>query len=80
MKSLMEQAMKLPNHVWKLVNAAWIVFFVALGFVNIAALRMLSCDNWVNFKMFGVPALVMVFGLLQVAALYKYIEEDKEQN
>lgn len=80
MKSLMEQAMKLPNHVWKLVNAAWILFFVTLGFVNIAALRLLSCDNWVNFKMFGVPALVMVFGLLQLAAVYKYIEEDKEQN
>jgi len=79
-KAALEKAMKLPNHIWKLVNAGWVLFFVSLGFVNIAALHYLSCDDWVNFKMFGVPALVMVFGMLQFAAVYKYVEEDKEHN
>ncbi len=79
-KAVLEKAYKLPNHVWKLVNAGWVLFFVTLGFVNIAAMHALSCDNWVNFKLFGAPALLMAFGLLQLAAVYKYIEEDKEHN
>jgi intracellular septation protein len=79
-KLAMEKAMKLPNRIWKLVNASWMLFFVALGFVNIVALRLLSCDNWVNFKMFGVPVLIFGFAMLQLAAVYKYIEEDKEHN
>ena len=79
-KAALEKAMKLPNHIWKLINASWVLFFVALGVTNLAAMRYLSCDNWVNFKLFGVPALVMAFGMLQLAAVYKYIEEDKEHN
>ncbi len=79
-KAVLEKAYKLPNRVWKLVNAGWVLFFVALGFVNIAAMHALSCDNWVNFKLFGAPALLMAFGVLQLAAVYKYIEEDKEHN
>lgn len=79
-RAVLEKAYKLPNRVWKLVNMGWVLFFAALGFVNIAAMHALSCDNWVNFKMFGVPALVMVFGVLQLAAVYRYIEEDKEHN
>lgn len=79
-KAALEKAMKLPNRIWKLVNAGWVLFFAALGVANLAAVRLLSCDNWVNFKVFGVPALIMVFGMLQVAAVYKYIEEDKEHN
>jgi len=79
-KAALEKAMKLPNHIWKLINASWVLFFAVLGFVNIAALRLLSCDNWVNFKMFGVPALMFGFGMLQLALVFKYIEEDKEQN
>ncbi len=79
-RALLEKAYKLPNRVWKAVNAGWVLFFVALGFLNIAAVHTLSCDSWVDFKMFGVPALLIAFGLLQTAAVYKYIEEEKEHN
>lgn len=79
-KLAMEKVMKLPNRIWRLINASWVLFFAALGFVNIAAVRLLSCDNWVNFKMFGVPALTFGFAMLQLAVVYRYIEEDKEHN
>jgi len=79
-RSAMEAQIKLPNRIWKQLNVSWILFFLTLGFANIAAIHNLSCSNWVNFKVFGVTGLIMVFGLLQVVAVYKYIEEDKEQN
>jgi len=79
-RSAMESIMKLPNRIWKQLNASWIIFFLMLGFANIAAVHNLSCSNWVNFKLFGVTGLIMMFGLLQIMAVYKYIEEDKEKN
>jgi intracellular septation protein len=79
-RASLEEQIKLPNRIWKLLNVSWVLFFLALGFANIAAKNNLSCSDWVNFKVFGVTGLIMVFGMLQMMMLYKYIEEDKEQN
>lgn len=79
-RAAMEARIKLPNRVWKTLNLVWILFFVVLGLANIVAMHNLSCSNWVTFKLFGVTGLTAVFILLQVAALTKYMEEDKEQN
>ncbi len=79
-RAAMETAMKLPNRVWQHMNLSWMVFFVLLGFANIAAMRNLSCSGWVNFKVWGATGLMMVFVMLQLAAVYKYVEEEKEQN
>jgi intracellular septation protein len=32
-------------------------------------------ETWVNFKTFGVPALMAVFILLQVIFMYRYMPE-----
>lgn len=79
-RSAMEAQIKLPNRIWKTLNAIWVLFFVVLGLANIVAMHNLSCSNWVTFKMFGVTGFTAVFILLQAIALSKYIEEDKEQN
>ncbi len=79
-RAAMETAMKLPNRIWTHMNLSWILFFVLLGFANIAAMRNLSCSGWVNFKVWGATGLMIVFVMLQLAAVYKYIEQEKEQN
>lgn len=79
-RASLEEQLKLPHRIWKWLNVSWILFFLTLGFANIAALRNLSCGDWVNFKVFGVTGMILLFGVLQMAVLYKYIEEDKEQN
>jgi intracellular septation protein len=76
----LEEQIKLPNHIWKRLNLSWIVFFLMLGFANIAAIRNLSCNDWINFKLFGVTSLMFIFVIAQGLLLMKYIDEKKEQN
>jgi intracellular septation protein len=80
MRSTLEDKMKLPDHVWWNLNIAWAAFFFVIGLANIAAINWLSCNNWVNFKVFGVTGLMVVFIFAQAALLAKYVEEDKKEN
>lgn len=79
-RSMMEAQIPLPNHVWKRLNFAWAFFFFGLGFANIAAIQLLSCDNWVNFKLFGITGLIFAFIVVQSLWLAKYVDEKKENN
>jgi len=79
-RSAMEAQVHLPNHVWRNLNAAFALFFFFLGIANIAAIHWLSCDGWVNFKVFGVTGMIAVFLVGVMAVLMKYIEQDKEHN
>ena len=46
---------------WRAVNWAWIAFYVLLGAVNLIIARTASERVWVNFKVFGLTAALMVF-------------------
>lgn len=46
---------------WRTVNWAWIVFYVLLGAVNLVIARNAPERVWVNFKVFGLTAALMVF-------------------
>jgi intracellular septation protein len=79
-RSMMETQMKLPDHIWRNLNWSWALFFFVLGFANIAAIHLLSCSNWVNFKLFGITSLMFVFIIIQAALLSKYVEAEKHKN
>jgi intracellular septation protein len=78
-RSMMEAQLQLPDPVWRNLNWAWALFFFLLGFANIAAIHLLSCSNWVNFKLFGVTGLMFIFILIQASLLSKYMQEDKKE-
>jgi intracellular septation protein len=48
---------------------------MAVGFINVYVMHNYSTDEWVTFKTFGVPGLMLLFILLQMVFLYKYIPE-----
>ena len=77
-RTLLAEQMKLPESVWNKVNWSWIVFFVCMGFANLAVAFAfnLSTDDWVNFKLFGGMGLMFVFVIIQGLILSKYIEEE----
>ncbi len=79
-RSALEAQIHLPNRIWKNLNAAFALFFFGLGWLNIAAIHWLSCDDWVTFKVFGVTGMIAVFLVGVMAVLMKYIEQDKEHN
>jgi intracellular septation protein len=49
--------------VWGRLLWAWIAFFGVMGVVNLAVAYSVSTDTWVNFKLFGLFGLTLVFTL-----------------
>lgn len=76
MRALLQEKMPLPDPVWHKLNLAWSGFFAVLGLLNLYVAFSFSLDTWVNFKLFGTSAIMLVFILLQAAMLSKYVEED----
>jgi intracellular septation protein len=74
-RSLMEPGgVELPDLVWKRMNESWMIFFVALGFLNLAVAFNFSRTTWVTFKSFGLTALTIVFALGQGLLISRYLD------
>jgi intracellular septation protein len=80
MRTLLQEKIALPLHIWHRLNLSWSLFFAVLGFLNLYVAFNYSTDAWVNFKLFGFTALMLVFVLAQGAWLSKYVDEKKESN
>jgi intracellular septation protein len=72
---MMSKTLTLPDFVWRRLNLMWGCFFISVGFINVYVMYHYTTDQWVTFKTFGVPGLMVVFIVLQMAFLYKYIPE-----
>lgn len=75
---MMGANLELPSPVWKKLNIAWASFFISVGFINIYVMQNFNTDDWVTFKTFGVPGLMLIFIIVQMLFIYKYIPETKE--
>lgn len=62
---LMGSAVTLTQAQWTRLNRAWIGFFVFSGVVNLWVAYQFSENTWVNFKLFGMLGLTLIFVLLQ---------------
>ena len=80
MRTLLQEKIALPLHIWNRLNLSWSLFFAVLGFINLYVAFNYSTDAWVNFKLFGFTGLMAVFILAQSAWLAKYVDEKKENN
>ena len=75
---MMGASLELPAVIWKKLNLMWATFFISVGFINIYVMQNFNTDDWVTFKTFGVPGLMIVFIILQMVFIYKYIPDTKE--
>lgn len=76
-KSLSGQALVLPEKVWEALKNSWIIFFVIISFLNIAVAYTVSTEVWVNFKLFGLLGLTLIFAIGQGIYLSRHIENPK---
>jgi intracellular septation protein len=75
---LMARAVTLPRNVWHRLNLAWSVFFIAVGFINLYVVYNFDTATWVNFKLFGIIGLTLVFILAQSFYISRYIKQDAD--
>ncbi|MCK5918119.1 MAG: septation protein A [Cocleimonas sp.] len=81
---MMSHAISVPKQIWKKVNLSWGIFFIIVGASNlivyeIYAKQMDNLDAWVNFKMFGILGLTLVFMIGQGLYIAKHAEEIEEE-
>ena len=75
---MMGHAITVPAPIWLRLNWAWILFFIAMGMLNLYVAFSFSEETWVNFKLFGMMGLTLVFVFGQAFYLSRYMEVDKE--
>ncbi|MCX8049950.1 MAG: septation protein A [Methylohalobius sp.] len=72
---MMAESLALPNQIWSRLNLSWALFFWLLGAANLFVALRFDTEVWVNFKLFGMLGLTVVFAILQAAFLARYLPE-----
>ena len=62
----------LTEEGWRKLTVRWALFFFVLAVLNEIVWRSTSTNIWVDFKVFGVMPLTLLFGALQYPLLQKY--------
>ena len=78
---MMDHALSVPSQVWKVLNRSWIVFFFFMGALNLYVAYTFAENIWVNFKLFGMLGITILFAVGQAFYMSRYmteIEEGKE--
>lgn len=72
---LMGANLTLPKQIWRRLNLGWVLFFLGMGAANLYIMSHFDRDTWVNFKLFGMLGLTMVFVVIQALYLSRYMTE-----
>lgn len=75
LERMMAQHIQLPNQVWSRLNLAWILFFVGSGIANLYVAFNFDEATWVNFKLFGMLGLTLLFVIAQSVYLARHAVE-----
>jgi intracellular septation protein len=76
LKLLLGEQLQLPAPVWQRLNLAWVLFFAAMGGLNLWVAFTFSTDAWVNFKLFGSLGLMLVFTIAQGLYLARHLPDE----
>lgn len=76
---MLGKELTLPDKVWGTLNVAWAIFFLACGLVNIYVAFWLPQSVWVNFKVFGLTGLTLIFTLLSGVYIYRHMPEEQKK-
>jgi len=79
LQRMMDHAISLPQNVWARLNLAWILFFINAGLANLYVAYNYSESTWVDFKLFGMLGMTLVFILLQGVYLARHMQPQEEK-
>ena len=75
LKLFLNNALKINDYGWKLLNRRWAYFFIFLAILNEIVWRSFAPEQeyiWVNFKVWGILPLTFIFTALQFPLINKY--------
>ena len=77
-RRMMESNVELAEPIWTRLNVSWVVFFFAMGLLNLYVVYNFDTDTWVNFKLFGLMGLTALFVIAQAVYLYRHMPRDDD--
>ncbi len=80
LKLLLGETLKMDDEGWRKLTLRWGLFFFALAGLNEIVWRTFSTDAWVNFKVFGILPLTLLFALSQVPLMQKHMPLTNEES
>jgi len=81
---MMGAQIKLPDAIWFKLNLSWVIFFIFSGFANLYVAfyyatdldEKTRMDFWVDFKLFGLMGLTLIFVIAQAFYLSRHMQPD----
>ena len=72
LKKIMGKSITLTDIGWELLNRRWIFFFFGLAVLNECIWRTQTEEFWVNFKVWGMLPITLIFTAFQISLINKY--------
>ena len=72
LKKIMGKSLPLTSKGWDLLNKRWVYFFFGLAILNELVWRTQSEEFWVNFKVWGLLPITLIFTAFQINIINKY--------
>ena len=73
---MLSASITIEKNIWNRLNASWALFFIGIGFLNIYIFKNYDEPTWVDFKVYGILGLTILFVILQGFYLPRHISED----
>ena len=72
LKKILGKSIPLNNLGWEILNRRWTFFFLGLALLNEFIWRTQSEEFWVNFKVWGMLPITLIFTAFQIGVINKY--------
>jgi intracellular septation protein len=75
--AVFESAIRLDDAGWRKLTWRWALFFFFLAALNEFVRRSFPTDVWVDFKVFGILPLTVLYGLSQIPLMLRHEQKDR---
>ena len=72
LKFFLQTAFQLNEEGWEKLNSRWAYFFIFLALLNEIVWRTQPETTWVNFKVWGMLPITIIFTAIQIPLINKY--------
>ncbi len=80
LKTVLDSVFQLTDEGWRIMTLRWGLFFIFLAVLNEIVHRNVTTDMWVNFKVFGIMPLTLLFSMMQVPLLRRHgLDQDDSE-
>jgi len=68
----------LPMDIWARLNLSWVLFFILSAVTNIYVAYNFDTDTWVDFKLFGMLGMTLLFLIAQGVFISRYSNASRQ--